>query len=133
MGRRRGERDSGKEQLWRRLMADHGRSGLSVREFCEQEGLKESAFYFWRRDLARRDAEPASGRAAQGRGASLVLSSGRRRPTFLPVAINSTVIPSGGDLAAGTIEVRLPEGITLRIGRGVDAVLLGMVLQAVRG
>ena len=30
-------------------------SGQSVRAFCRQAGLKESAFLFWRRELALQD------------------------------------------------------------------------------
>jgi hypothetical protein len=125
-----------KEQLWRRWVAKRSRLGLSVREFCEQEGLKESAFYFWRRELARRDAETAAGRApeSRGRGTSQRLTSGgRRRRAFLPVTIGSPASELERDASAGTIEVRFPEGITLSIRSGVDAAMLGIVLQAVRG
>jgi transposase-like protein len=45
------------ERLWRRRVWAQRTSGLSVRAFCERHGLPESAFYFWRRELLRRDAE----------------------------------------------------------------------------
>jgi hypothetical protein len=35
-------------------------SGESVRAFCRQEGLQESAFFFWRRKLALRNAADAT-------------------------------------------------------------------------
>lgn len=123
----------GREQLWRRLMAKRGRSGLSVRKFCDQEGLRESAFYFWRRELARRDAESASGRGVRRDGASRALGDVRRQPAFLPVAMSSSTIEPVRNSAEGTIEVRLPEGTVLRIAGGVDAATLGVVLKAVRG
>jgi hypothetical protein len=37
-------RDPAKEQLWRRVIADHARSGLSIRAYCQSEGLKHWNF-----------------------------------------------------------------------------------------
>ena len=77
------QRDPRREQSWREVMADFQNSGRTVRAFCAQRRLPESAFHYWRRELQRRDAEPAS------------LSP----PAFVPV----TVI-------AAMVEVRCPSG-----------------------
>ncbi len=50
-------RDAAKERFWRGVLKRFAASGLSVRAFCRRENLPESAFYFWRRELARRDDE----------------------------------------------------------------------------
>jgi hypothetical protein len=50
-------RDPAKESFWRRQVSGHADSRLSVRAFCREHDLKEVAFYWWRRELARRDAE----------------------------------------------------------------------------
>ena len=47
-------RDLEKEREWRERMRRRERSGESVRAFCRREDLRESAFYAWRRELARR-------------------------------------------------------------------------------
>jgi len=49
-------RDKGKEAWWRRTVRRQRRSGLSVRAFCQKHGVRETAFYFWRRELLRRAA-----------------------------------------------------------------------------
>ena len=49
------ERSKSKEAFWRRLIGRHERSGLTIREFCREHGQRETAFYFWRRELARRE------------------------------------------------------------------------------
>jgi len=49
-----------RERRWRETFERFARSGLNVRAFCRQESLPESAFYFWRRELARRDGERPS-------------------------------------------------------------------------
>lgn len=58
--RRRRQRDGAKEVFWRGHIEAHVRSGLTVREFCRQQGLAENLFYAWRRELAGRDQERAS-------------------------------------------------------------------------
>jgi len=50
-------RDPAKESFWRQQVSGQADSGLSVRAFCRQHDLKEVSFYWWRRELVRRDAE----------------------------------------------------------------------------
>jgi transposase-like protein len=47
-------RDADREAFWRRTLRAFAKSGLSVREFCHREKVRESAFYFWRRTLRER-------------------------------------------------------------------------------
>lgn len=54
------QRDLAKEEFWRGVVARHAASGLSVRLFCRQERLTESAFYAWRRTLSEREAMRAT-------------------------------------------------------------------------
>ena len=65
-------RDKSKEALWRRTVRQQRQSGLTIREFCRKRQVRETAFYFWRRELADRDA------------------ARRRRTTFLPVRVAAT-------------------------------------------
>lgn len=51
-------RDAANERLWRETLKRFVRSGPSVREFCRQENLAESAFYFWRGSLSRHCRAP---------------------------------------------------------------------------
>jgi hypothetical protein len=54
--------DAGKERHWQEVIRAQGRSGQSVRAFCRQAGVKEAAFYWWRRELVRRsEAEKGAG------------------------------------------------------------------------
>ena len=48
-------RDPVKEQFWRRTIAAHARSGLSIQAFCQREGLESWNFLWWRRAIDRRD------------------------------------------------------------------------------
>ena len=56
MARRR-SRDPKKEAFWRRVINRRPSSGMSVRAWCGKHALRESSFYWWRTQLARRDAK----------------------------------------------------------------------------
>ena len=45
--------DPQRQRYWEEVVRRWREGGQSVRAFCRGEGLRESAFYFWRRELAR--------------------------------------------------------------------------------
>src|SRR5580658_1109539 len=94
---------------WRELLADQRSSGMSVKEWCESEGIREHRYYYWRKRLS----EPTVSSAPASPAA----------PRWLPVALDSAP-PSS------------PSLITLRVGRvlvevssGFNAGLLSSVLN----
>ena len=103
----RGQRDPALERRWRERLAEWTSSGLSVREFCLRQGLLETAFYYWRRELRARDVAAASrssasqSRVSRSRVSQRPLTK-KSPPTFVPV----TVIPD----ATVSVEVRCPSG-----------------------
>jgi hypothetical protein len=119
MGRRR--RDGKKERSWRKLLHEQSRSGLSVRAFCEQRGLRQHAFYFWRREVQRRDAERSTLKSSQ--------SGPARRSVLQPQAFAAiTVSDAGVGSSAPAIEIVLGNGVCLRLRENVDAKMLADVL-----
>jgi len=75
------------------FLRDQARGGLTVRKWCRRHRLREPAFYWWRRQLARRDAETTfvpvrvtEDRSADGGGRiEIVLGGGRRIGVCGPV------------------------------------------------
>src|SRR5262245_37627486 len=43
------------ERGWRRRFREFERSGHSVRMYCHSQSIPEHTFFWWRRELARRD------------------------------------------------------------------------------
>jgi transposase-like protein len=80
---RRGEGDGDKERFWRRVVRQWRRSEGTIRDFCDEHGLAEQSFYFWRRTIAERDRE-ASRRPGRKRGSRAAGS-----PVFVPVHLAS--------------------------------------------
>ena len=58
-----GLRDLKKEASWRQVILAHAGSAMSVRAWCRDRQVSEAGFYWWRRQLVRRDAEqlPSAG------------------------------------------------------------------------
>jgi hypothetical protein len=98
-------RDTGKERLWRRLVRDWERSGLTIRDFCAERGLAEHNFHAWRRTLVTRDQEKAL-------------------PAFVPVQV---VNATASEQATG-IEISFPDGVLVHVRSGVDEATLRLVL-----
>ncbi len=76
-----------REATWRRVVAGHAGSGMSIRAYCAKCRVKEPAFYWWRAELARRDtAKPKAAfvpvmvtapAAREAEGISIELRGGR--------------------------------------------------------
>ncbi len=120
----RGERDLKLERAWRQRVRKQASSELSVRAFCKQQGLAESAFYFWRRELQRRDTEP--------RDAVIASWPANGQPPFVPIVISESVEPTSrtGELAStGRIELVHPGGIVIRVPAGCALAALRPILD----
>jgi transposase len=94
-----------RDEAWRARIAAQKQSGVSVKQFCAQQGLTEQSFYYWRKRLQA----PASMRFA------LVEAEPRR-----------------GLAEHAALELVLTTGERLRISAGVDARTLQQVLEALR-
>jgi transposase len=127
MAKRGGKRrDPAREKFWRRTVRDQQRSGLSVRDFCLRQGLKDWTFRWWRQELARRDQ------------ASSVTTSGERieaAPAFLPVRVVDLEVDLEvvSPRPAPPIEILLPTGMIVRAPSGFDPHTLGHVLAVLEG
>lgn len=99
-------RDSSREAKWRAIIGGHGRSGLTIREFCRRRKLTESAFYFWRRELQRRGNPRSEGGEGEAAAAAV----------FVPVSLLQEDSAPGG----GRIEIELPGGWRVLVTPPVD-------------
>ena len=93
-------------QSRRRILKRWTRSGLSSHEFARQAGVSHSTLYKWRREL---------GRAA-----------------FVEAVAGDPVTPGGpeGIEAGSLIQIGLPCGAVVQVGRDVDEALLRRVVLA---
>jgi Helix-turn-helix domain len=95
-----------KADEWAERIAAQRRSGMSVKQFCREQGLTECSFYGWRKRLQERGLVRFA----------LVERSARRQDRT----------------TEAELELVMATGARLRIGRGVDAATLRTVLDALR-
>jgi len=104
MAKRATRRRADREQFWSDLIGRQQRSGQSIREFCDAEGVSQPSFFSWRKRLRAQNGQPQS--------------------RFLPVQIEMPRSLTSG----GRIEIQLTDGITVRVEPGFDAQALRDVL-----
>ena len=95
-----------REAYWRDRVAAFERSGLSVKQFCEQQQITEQSFYVWRKRL-------------------------RNQPP-MRFALVETGVEHPQAPAESGLELVLTTGERLRIGASVDPTTLRKVLEALR-
>jgi transposase-like protein len=108
-----GRRDPNREAFWRLALARQRQSGLGVGQWCSAHGVTDSAFYYWRTTLARRD---------RNRGAT-------GAPAFLPIVLS----PPKRNEGSGRITVRLRGGRVMRLPTGMDAAGVAALVHAIEG
>ena len=100
------EKQAERGQQWRSLIVDQEQSGKSIRAFCQERGVREHSFYFWRVRLR------AAGQPMR----------------FALVAPEAKARWQGCE----GVEILLTSGERLRIPPGADAATLRLVLSVLR-
>ena len=121
-------RDLALERVWRERMRQFENSGLTIRKFCEQEGLVDHQFSWWRGELKRRATKsPPRRRTTQRKSTSRSTKVARQSKApvagFVPVQIE-TSIPT-----QPLLEIVLDQPPRIRVARGFDADLLREVVR----
>jgi transposase-like protein len=91
---------------WRRVIAAQERSGLTVREFAEGQGINPTTLYWWRSRL-------------------------RREGRLVPVEVVEQDVPQGG-MGERCFEVQLDSAVTLRVPANFDEAELRRLVRALR-
>jgi len=94
-----------RDEDWRTRISAQERSGISIKRFCQEQGLSEKSFYYWRKRL----------QTTTSMRFALVEAELRR-----------------GTAEHAALELVLRTGERLRISAGVDAATLRQVLEALR-
>ncbi len=100
---------------WQERLSNREASGLSIDEFCTDEGVSRSTFYRWVDRL--QDGIPDAVKEDK----TLTLAD-IAEPKFLPVSVT-----------ASPVEIELPNGGLVRLPVGVGQAVIVDVIQAVTG
>jgi hypothetical protein len=103
--------DTDQRQFWQMVLDTFKSSGLSVRQFCKQEGLTEASFYSWRKRLS--DSQKPSPSKGLSQPDPFIQVS---MPTSKPIIL----------------ELTLASGHKLHIPSDIDPAFLTGVLSAMK-
>ena len=126
MGKRVRRWDAAKERYWRRTVAEHRRSGLTIREFCARRSVSEPLFYAWRRELSHRDGSAVQ-RAPPPTGEL------HATPRFVSLKLAAGPMAAAQPATTAMIEIVTRGGHTLRVPPGVDRQTLAEVWALLEG
>lgn len=101
--------DPQKRREWVERLRRYQASGLTVAQFCVEEGVSVPSFYQWRRKL--RDATAAEPRAKE---------PGAFQPLHVTLAASHPA----------AVVVRLPSGVVLEVADGAVDAVVGRLLAA---
>lgn len=154
-GSQRWSRSAEKEAAWRGLMSRQAVGGVSIRADCREYGLSEPAFYAWRREIAKRDAEREGPRRVPQESPTVRGAGGSRtrfpeadfaampRAAQRRVGGKASAPRSGGagliavdivgaaeprSMASPTLEIECPGGPLIRLREDVPAEVLQRVM-----
>ena len=99
------KRNAEKETFWRTTIQEAEASGMTVKAFCRERGLKDNLFYAWRRTLKQRDESPAGD------------------PGFVEL------IDQRAPNSVSGVEIRVDDRVSIRIGPGFDEKALKAALS----
>ena len=103
--------DTDQGQFWQMVLETFKSSGLSVRQFCQQEGLSEASFYSWRKRLSTHQ------------------KLGTNKAPLQPESFIQVSMPPAKPMG---LELVLSSGHTLRIPSDMDPEFLSGLLSAVK-
>jgi hypothetical protein len=121
-------RDLALERTWQERIRQHEQSGLTIRAFCEREGLVVHQFSWWRRELRRRAKESAPAtKHGKSKKRSRLRKTSRQKPTpeaaFVPVQISHSTPPPSA------VEIILDRPPRIRVSGDVDTERLREVIR----
>lgn len=108
-----------RRERWSDIVARAEASGMTIRQFCEENDVNEGQFYHWRHRLQLEAGRSQSKRSV---ASEFVLVQPVPKPEPEPMA--------GSETAA--LELTLDRGWRLHIRSGVDEATLRTVLAALR-
>ena len=119
------QRDPAKERYWRRLLHQARRSGLTAGDFCALQGISVPSFYFWRREIERRDRQRklTTKTAPEPTSSTPLPSPVLTTPAFVTLAMDA------GAMLPPAIEVVVTERRRLRVRPGFDAELFRQLVR----
>lgn len=103
-------------------------SGLRIKEFCRNESIVESKFYYWQKRLQEHNYR--TGR--ESGFIPIVFSGSNPSPTSKEVVPHQPVPEHVDPTMGNTIEIVYPNGVTVRVPVGTDTTQLHSLILLIQ-
>ncbi len=103
---------------WRSVFERYAESGLSVRRFCQENGISQSTFFAWRKKVGKEPSMADGGRV--GASSRSLDGKSQARPSFVAVKL---------PIASEPIEIAHPLGYVVRVASGANLDSLIRIFQ----
>ncbi len=87
-----GPKSVGRGSYWRSVFQQHVDSGLSIRRFCQENGISQSTFFAWRKKLKKESSLANDDRPRTSEG-----SPGGKSPVKQPAGVKTASLASRRD------------------------------------
>ena len=117
----------GAEAVWRERFKRFQSSGMTVKAFCEREGVSAWNFHAWKRRLglasgrSRSRRKPASRPKARSRREAA--GQPEEKPLFVPVTIEPVA-------SVSEVRIELPGGAVVHVPSGADERLVALCIRS---
>ena len=123
-------------QVWGARIDWQQRSGLTVAECCEAEGVSTASFYRWKKMLA--DGRASRPRRAARRTARQASAAESRGTQFLPIELRespATLDPrcAAAGVNGSSVRIELPNGVVIHVAGDLDGQASGTRHMAAAG
>lgn len=113
------------EKAFREIYSDYQSSGLTIRDYCSNQGIIESKFYYWQNKL--------KGILPPKRGFVPVIfdSNYKELSANLPVSVKEQQVPQTKRRSSAvslTCEISYPNGISVKVNGLADLAMLRSLL-----
>ena len=125
------------EQVWRERIEWQQRSGITVAECCEAEGVSAASFYRWKKLLTEPQRVAADQRPRPKQQiAAWVSGSIEPSSEFVPITVregsaNSGPVHGSASDNRSSVRIELPNGVVIHVAADLDGQRLGDVIIAV--
>lgn len=119
-------RSAEKEEFWRLAIAEQLASGMTIKEFCRQQGFAAHAFSWWKREIRKRDQFNSHNDSDSHAGDMRLI------PVTVTAIPSSAIVSCAVDgVANPAVEVVSPTGYKLCINCELPPPYLTALLDAV--
>lgn len=96
---------------WAQIMKERNEKGLSIKEFCEQQGIAENTYFYWQRKLREAACQQMNPTEKEDGTKTAIVPQG-----LAACSMSRPLLPSGWAVCTSAKGIQGNSGISIEIG-----------------